>query len=88
MQDNMTPSEIQLKAHREWLVHPVTQDFLKILDARQAKHTHDLQEGILVKSDSVIEEKLRNTINVVKAVKIICSDSQTFVDQQNKLNNR
>ena len=84
----MTQQELiilqQTKAHQEWLKHPVTQDFIKILTERQEKFTSDLQAGILLASDAAKETSFRNSISTLKAVLVIVTDSKQFVSRQNK----
>ena len=74
------------KLHEEWLKHPVTQDAIKVLNARSAQFIKTLQDNILIESNIGKEDKLRTAITTLKAAIILLSDTQQFVSHLNKTN--
>lgn len=86
----MTPSEekiaLQVKAHKEWLAHPVTHDALSVIKGRIEQQRKALQEGILLESNPEKENKLRVSINAYVAVTMLIENGSLFVEQLNKQN--
>jgi len=90
----MTPQQIkqqeelqrlQTKLHVDWLKHPVTQDFVKVLYARRDNQVKELQDGILSSSDEKKEIKYRASIQAMVADIVIATDTIIFVQELNKL---
>ncbi len=73
----------QVKAHEEWLKHPITQDLIKILKKRETKHREDLFNKVLKETDEQFENRYRSAINTTQTHINIIIDSKTFVEQQN-----
>jgi len=73
----------QIKAHQEWLKHPVTNDLIIVLKERCDKQIADLMAHILIESNETFESKHRTSINTLKAMIAIITDSTIFVAQQN-----
>ncbi len=76
---------LQTKLHQDWLKHPVTQDFIKVLQGRINKQSKELQDGIMVSSDEKKENKYRASIAATLAVEQIVKYTPTFVEELNKL---
>lgn len=82
----MTKEEIikqQIKAHEDWLMHPVTQDYLKILKKRETKYREALFSKVLKETDEPYEDRHRAAINTAQAIINILCTSTLFVEQQN-----
>lgn len=76
---------IQLrKAHLNWIENPTTQVFLQWLENRETKKKAELMEGVLVKSDKEMEDKLRACISTYKAVSVTLRDPETFIAEMLK----
>lgn len=77
--------KLQRRLHEDWLKHPVTVDFCKILEARFNNKQEELQLGILIASDEKKENALRTTCSTLAAVGRILRDTPTFIGELNKL---
>lgn len=80
---NQVPTEIRkqlLAEHAIWLDSPTTQSMLKLLAHRVEYYDKKLTDGIRVMSNEPEETKLRIAISTCKAIALMVSDSEKFVD--------
>lgn len=69
-----------LGEHAIWLENPTTQSMLKLLKDRAEHYDKKLIEGVRLSSDKESEDKLRSAISTCKAITVMVSDSEKFVD--------
>jgi hypothetical protein len=73
----------QIKAHQEWLKHPITNDAINLLKIRGDKYYGDLVSSVLKETNEPLQITNRACISTITAVLKILTDSQLFVEQQN-----
>ena len=79
-------NKLHKKLHEEWLKHPVTVQAIEVLKKRKDFYKQKLQEGILAKSDAVVEEKYRQCINTAEAFIQILTSQDKFIELMNQEN--
>lgn len=84
-----TPQEkliqLQTKLHSDWLKHPVTVDFAKVIQARLEKKKKELQDAVLVSTDEKRDIQYRSTLSTLTTVIQLFGDTKTFIEELNKL---
>lgn len=79
----MNPEEQSGLLHQEWLNHPITKQFIKILSARKQRYIDALSAAAVSGSDIQIRS-FALQFNDLDMVTTIITNTKTFVEQSTK----